>query len=109
MSTLGFAIFEDARCAICDGDLDPRQNTLHITSKPNPPIQLCIPCQKQITHLKLEYEILKREKRERQIEELKQAIETYAAQAELKEVLKEGNRVLRGEIEEIGGLGLMGK
>ncbi|KAF7861918.1 hypothetical protein EAF04_007799 [Stromatinia cepivora] len=97
MSTLGFEIFEDARCAICDGDLDPKQN-----NPPTPHVpQLCHPCQDQIAHLKLEYEALKREKREHQIGELDKAIEAHHAQEELKKVLSDGNRVLRGEIEVI--------
>ncbi|KAM0143347.1 hypothetical protein ACHAP3_001484 [Botrytis cinerea] len=99
---LDFEIFEDPRCAICDGDLPPVEG---------PPTyllpQLCASCHLQVTQLKHEREKLQRQK---QLDELREALEAVSAQAELQRVLSAGNRRLRGEIEEIErDIGVLGE
>ncbi|KAF7891193.1 uncharacterized protein EAF02_001518 [Botrytis sinoallii] len=102
-SSLEFEIFEDPRCAICDGDLPPIEGPQsHLTP------QLCASCHLQVTHLKNEREKILRRQREKQLVQLHEALEAISAQAELRQVLMDGNERLRGEIEEIeremGGL-----
>ncbi|TGO25700.1 hypothetical protein BPAE_0074g00090 [Botrytis paeoniae] len=102
-SGLDFEIFEDPRCAICDGDLPPIQGPQsHLLP------QLCAPCHLQVTHLKNEREKLLRQQRQKQLDQMHEALEAVSAQAELRWVLTDGNERLRGEIEEIereiGGL-----
>ncbi|TGO44480.1 hypothetical protein BCON_0511g00040 [Botryotinia convoluta] len=102
-SGLDFEIFEDSRCAICDGDLPPIEGPQsHLTP------QLCAACHLQVTHLKNEREKLLRQQRKKQLDQMHEALEAVSAQAELRRVLTDGNERLRGEIEEIvseiGGL-----
>ncbi|KAF7950323.1 hypothetical protein EAE96_007610 [Botrytis aclada] len=95
-SGLDFEIFEDPRCAICDGDLPPTQGPQsHLIP------QLCASCHMQVTHLKNEREKLLRQQRKTQLDQLHEALEAVSAQAELRRVLTDGNERLRGEIEEI--------
>ncbi|ESZ94322.1 hypothetical protein SBOR_5318 [Sclerotinia borealis F-4128] len=96
-STLDFEIFEDARCAVCDGDLDPRQPEALPQILPD----LCRACQKQVAQLQLEQEHIAKEKRKRQMRGIQAAIDAQLAQSELCKVLVDGNEKLRGEIEEI--------
>ncbi|TEY60679.1 hypothetical protein BOTCAL_0178g00030 [Botryotinia calthae] len=92
-SGLDFEIFEDPRCAICDGDLPPVEGPqTHLLP------QLCASCHLQVTQLKHEREKLQRQK---QLDELREALEAVSAQAELQRVLSDGNQRLRGEFEEI--------
>ncbi|KAF7941923.1 uncharacterized protein EAE97_006760 [Botrytis byssoidea] len=91
-----FEIFEDPRCAICDGDLPPTERPQsHLTP------QLCASCHLQVTHLKNEREKLLRQQRKKQLAQMHEALEAVSAQAELRRVLTDGNERLRGEIEEI--------
>ena len=125
---LDFEIFEDPRCAICDGDLPPVEGRKYFLSFPFPlpshsPLfpsywypnpaptyllpQLCASCHLQVTQLKHEREKLQRQK---QLDELREALEAVSAQAELQRVLSAGNRRLRGEIEEIErDIGVLGE
>ncbi|KAF5870477.1 uncharacterized protein Bfra_009865 [Botrytis fragariae] len=102
-SGLNFEIFEDPRCAICDGDLPPTEGPQSHTLP-----QLCAPCHLQLTHLKNEREKLLRQQRQKQLDQMHEALEAVSAQAELRRVLTDGNERLRGEIveieREIGGL-----
>ncbi|QSZ35960.1 hypothetical protein DSL72_007082 [Monilinia vaccinii-corymbosi] len=98
MSALGLATLENARCAVCDGALDPKHTDPLNHLLP----ELCRPCQNQAVLLKIERGSSKKEQRKRQMEAL-HAFTTaeLAAQAEMRTALELGNRKLREEIEEI--------
>ncbi|KAA8565769.1 hypothetical protein EYC84_009600 [Monilinia fructicola] len=97
MSALGLETFEDARCAACDGELDPKHTGPLGQILP----ELCLDCQNQVVFLKIERENLKIEQRRRQMAAIQAAYAQELAQAELRRVLVEGNRKLKEEIEEI--------
>ncbi|KAB8294044.1 hypothetical protein EYC80_009502 [Monilinia laxa] len=97
MSALGLESFEDARCATCDGELNPKHTDPlgHILP------ELCLDCQNQVVFLRIERENIKKEQRRRQMEAVQAAHTQELAQAELRRVLVDGNRKLKEEIEEI--------